>query len=83
MCPQTADSFSVHENPTAEDESDASSQLQQLQVELAEARRRIAQIKDAQQRVSNLLSVPFTTCNQPDTFCLCLNIRVEAGPAVV
>jgi TolA-binding protein len=56
LCLQTADSFSVHENPTAEDENDASSQLQELQVELAEARGKIAQIEDARQRVSNLHS---------------------------
>jgi hypothetical protein len=56
LCLQTADSFSVHENPTAEDENDASSQLQELQGELAEARGRITQIEDARQRVSYLRS---------------------------
>ena len=49
---QSTCEFSVHENPTADEEADISAQLRELHFELAEARERIEQIEDARQRVS-------------------------------
>ncbi|WIA34425.1 hypothetical protein OEZ86_012759 [Tetradesmus obliquus] len=50
---KSAGDFSVHENPTADEEADISAQLRELHFELAEARERIEQIEDARQRADN------------------------------